>query len=322
MPAEWSARRRRTDPSSDVTWFEGAGAARLEHDKATVAEDQPNLRYVVRPDGSLSLVGDVTFKLRHGGPQRIPTRIDFPEDYPEREPRAYQTPKRFPRGSKHHFYDDGQACLWLDVETKWRSSDPDALRMFLDQLCLFYLRQLAMEANPNLPFPGPARGHGVFGYIEYLEERLRMPRRKLSRMLPAMSGGVYRNAPCPCGRRVRYRKCHREAIRRFKERADPRHQRLVIQELETIARSRTSRSRVVPGRDGTESGPLRRNETLSHSQPAGGRRQAGLPDHTPTASRARSVSHARCGPGREVLGGLVDTIGPLGLLAFGARHDG
>jgi len=223
-----------------VRWFEGAGAARLEHDKAVVAEDQPNLRYDVRQDESLSLVGEVTFRLRHGGPQTIPTRIDFPEDYPEREPRAYQTPRRFPRDGVHHFYDDGQACLWLDVETRWRPRDPDALRIFLDQLCLFYLRQLAMEANPKLAFPGPARGHGALGYIEYLEERLRMPRRTLPRMLPAMSGGVYRNAPCPCGRRVRYRKCHRDAIRHFREGVDPRYQRLVIQQLETNGRSRSS----------------------------------------------------------------------------------
>ena len=35
------------------------------------------------------------------------------------------------------------------------------------------------EANPKLPYPGPARGHGVAGYLEHLVERLRMPARDL-----------------------------------------------------------------------------------------------------------------------------------------------
>jgi hypothetical protein len=220
-----------------MSWFEGAGSARLEHDRGIVAEDQPALRYVVQGDGTLALIGDVTFALDSGTPQRIATRIIFPADYPQREPRAYQEPKRFPRDAEHHFYPDGRACLWLDVETRWRPTTSDALRAFLDQLTVFYLRQLMMEANPKLSFPGPWRAHGVAGHIEHLEERLRMRRRDLPRMRTALAGGVSRNAPCPCGKRIRYRKCHRDRIRLFHDRAEAGIGQLVLKELDAISES-------------------------------------------------------------------------------------
>lgn len=220
-----------------MRWFEGAGSARLEHDRAIVAEDQPALRYDVQGDGSLALVGDVTFALDSGTPQRIATRIVFPADYPEREPRAYQEPKRFPRDADHHFYPDGRACLWLDVETLWRPTEPNSLRAFLDQLTVFYLRQLVMEANPKLAFPGPWRAHGVAGYIEHLEETFRMLRSELPRMRTALAGGISRNAPCPCGKRIRYRNCHRERIRRFQDRAESGTMQQVLKELDAISES-------------------------------------------------------------------------------------
>jgi hypothetical protein len=226
-----------------MPWFEGAGQARLEHDQAIVSEDQPALRYTFERAGSISLVGDVTFALASGSPQRIATRIDFPADYPAHEPLAFETASRFRHDADHHFFTNDGCCLWLDVETKWRPGNPDSLRVFLDELKVFYLRQLMMEADPTLAFPGRSRGHGVTGYLEFLEERLRMPRRDMPRMLRAIVGGVSRNAPCPCGRRVRYRKCHRDPIRRFRARADPRYQRLVAEELEAIARSRSRATR-------------------------------------------------------------------------------
>ena len=206
-----------------MAWYEGAGQKRLEHDRAIVAEVQPDLRYSTELDGTLQLKGEVAFALPSGIPQRIATRIDFPADYPRREPRAYQEPKRFPRDADHHTYPDGQACLWLDVETRWRPNDAGGLRMFLDQLVVFYYRQLMMEADTSLPFPGPSRGHGPAGYLEHLEERFHLPRSSLAKMLPALNGGVHRNALCPCGRRVRYRKCHLDAVRRFRTRVLPEH---------------------------------------------------------------------------------------------------
>jgi hypothetical protein len=238
-------------------WFEGAGRARLEHDKAIVAEDQPNLAYVAQRDGSLALVGDFTFKLPSGSPQRIATRIEFPVGYPNHEPLAFETDRRFRHDADHHFYGNDRCCLWLDVETRWRSSDPGALRRFLDELKVFYYRQLMMEANPNLPYPGPSRGHGTLGYLEHLEERLRLRTVDLPRLIRALDGGVYRNAPCPCGRRIRYRKCHRRAIVRYRNSVAPEQHAKVIDALGKIKREEIRR------RDVNKPGSVRPSPRMS-----------------------------------------------------------
>jgi hypothetical protein len=83
---------------------------------------------------------------------------------------------------------------------------------------VFYLRQLAFDANPKAGYPGPWRGHGDAGVIEHLEDVFGMPSDDLPRMWRALAGGVYRNAPCPCGRRVRYRKCHRARVLAYRAR--------------------------------------------------------------------------------------------------------
>ena len=216
-----------------MRWFEGAGKARLEHDRRIVEREQPGLIYRTQPDGSLALVGSFFFKLASGTPQHVDTKIVFPDDYPNREPKAYEQAGRFPRDADHHLYPDGRACLWLDVESPWRPADPDALAGFLDQLRVFYWRQLMAEAEPRLGFPGKWRAHGAAGHLEYLAEVLRMPIDHLPTMARAIAGGVSRNAACPCGRpgRVRYRKCHGPAIRRFRDRVEPQNYADVIEAL-------------------------------------------------------------------------------------------
>lgn len=210
-----------------------------------ILADQPALRYIGYADGSVAFEGDYVFKLASGSPQRIPTRIEFTVRYPDEEPRALHLGSRFAHDGKHHFYGNGRCCLWLDVETRWKAADPEkSLQRFFDELKVFYLRQLMMEANPKLTWPGRARGHGFEGHLEHLEERLRMSLQQMPIMLRALEGGVHRNAPCPCGRRVRYRKCHRTAIVRFRKLADPRAQEQVVQLLRKIRSSKASRERL------------------------------------------------------------------------------
>lgn len=221
---------------------EGPARVLADDDRRLILEDQPELRYIPSPDGSVAFEGDFVFKLASGSPQRIATRIEFTVSYPDEEPRALHLGSRFAHDGNHHFYANGRCCLWLDVETRWKPADPQgSLKRFLDELKVFYLRQLMMEANPKLTWPGRARGHGFAGHIEHLQERLRMPLEKLPTMLRALEGGVNRNAPCPCGRRVRYRKCHRDVIVKFRRLADPRAQREVAQLLRRMKAAGASR---------------------------------------------------------------------------------
>jgi hypothetical protein len=130
-----------------VSWYEGAGAARLDHDLEIVASrEELALKFVSEPGEAGALVGTITVRLRSGIGYAVETRIEFPDDYPHSEPRAFETGGRFKHEIDRHFYPDGRACLWLEkFETQWRPDDPDALGIFLDQVLVFYLRQLASK---------------------------------------------------------------------------------------------------------------------------------------------------------------------------------
>lgn len=205
-----------------MSWWEGAGATRLARDKAIVAEVQPALRHEVRVDGEMALVGDFLLTTRVGVDHRIPTRIDFPATYPEREPTAYEVGGLFKKDIDRHFYSDtGACCLWLDVESPWRRDDPQALRVFLDQLLIFYHRQVMIEARVVDAFPGPQRSHGGYGYLDYLKERWAMTDAEVRRMRFALANQANPKAPCGCGSGTSYRRCHQGEVTRFLQRARP-----------------------------------------------------------------------------------------------------
>src|SRR5690606_20600881 len=111
--------------------------------------------------GRLAFTGPFRLVLASGSPRSVPTRIVIPHTYPTHEPLAYQVPPMWPHVPDRHFMEDGQICLWLDVESPWRADHPEALLAFLDQIAVFYLRQFIYDADPSRSFPGPARGHGL-----------------------------------------------------------------------------------------------------------------------------------------------------------------
>ena len=203
-------------------WWEGDGSARLAHDAAIVAATQPGLRHEEQASGLMALAGEVEVRTQSGIPHHIPTRVDFPPDYPGHEPVAIETGNRFPHIPDRHFYSepDGRCCLWLDVASEWRPRDADALIHFLDQLATFYHRQLILDVEPTAGWAGPEHVHGGGAYVEHLLGRLRMSPTDLRRMVPALAGGVSRNAPCPCRSGKRYRACHLTAVDAFLTRAN------------------------------------------------------------------------------------------------------
>lgn len=203
-----------------MAWYEGPGLARLENDRRIVA-GFPDLHHQVEPGGEMVLVGELVVRTKSGFPNRVPTRIEFPDAYPSQEPVAFELSGRFPHDLDHHFIDD-RPCLWIDIASRWDPNDPDGLDDYLRELLTFYLRQLAMEADPTLSYPGPSLPHGpTAAYVAYLSERLALPASGVRRMRSAIAGHLGRNAPCPCGRKRRYRKCHKFLVQDFRNRMKP-----------------------------------------------------------------------------------------------------
>ena len=65
------------------------GVARLAHDRALVEREYPALAYRFDDEaGTARLEGTLVYRAACGIPTDVPVRIDFPFDYPRREPRA------------------------------------------------------------------------------------------------------------------------------------------------------------------------------------------------------------------------------------------
>ncbi len=192
-------------------WFERNGGERLRSDEACIAATFPDLRYHIDEDaGRVLLEGLITLVAECGVPTRIPVRVEFPGDYPTREPRVYDASDRFPHEANRHFYSDGQCCLWLLPESRWNAEDPEGLVRFLEEVAVFFDRQLVYEVEGKGIWPGPQRGHSGDGYVEYVQELLGQDQQLLAVLAPifANKSSIGRNHRCPCGSGLKYKKCH------------------------------------------------------------------------------------------------------------------
>src|SRR5215213_2952469 len=109
-------------------WYErGEGVTRLAHDRALVEREYPALAYRFDDEaGTACLEGTLVYRAACGIPTDVPVRIDFPFDYPRREPRALDVGGLFEHSLNRHFAtDDGVCCLWLPPKSRW---DPLQIR--------------------------------------------------------------------------------------------------------------------------------------------------------------------------------------------------
>lgn len=211
-------------------WFQRDGGVRLQTDQALIAASPySTLAYCFDSGRSrYSLEGPIVYQSDSGIETRVTVRIVFPDSYPRQEPRVYDPVDRFVHDADGHFItdaeSDGRCCLWLDWETDWDPREPGALIRFIDQVALFFYRQLIFEERGRTDWPGPARGHGVDGYYEFLQDALRANVEELRGLLPALERyGLYpRYGTCPCGSGRPYRTCHLDAVRRVVERVGQR----------------------------------------------------------------------------------------------------
>ena len=204
-------------------WWDGRrGAERFARDKTIVAEEQPELRWV-EVDGAMRLEGNFIVKLASGIPERIWVVIVFPVDYPQREPSAFEPKGRFqPQDVVRHFFTaNGKCCLWLDVASPWRAGDREALRTFLDQLAVWFHRQLVYDSNPAAGWPGPEYAHSAEAYFQYFLEDWGLSETALVRLGRGFVGRLGSKDPCPCGSNAQYRRCHQPQIDRFRGRVSP-----------------------------------------------------------------------------------------------------
>jgi hypothetical protein len=197
-------------------WFErDAGDTRLAHDRKIISEKYPDLEFALNFRLQKAVLrGTITLKEEHSGiPTRVKTQILFPDDYPLSEPIAMDGLNQFPHIADRHFYQNGRCCLWLPLESQWKSEDKNTLLNFVDHVAVFFERQLMYDASGGIWGWGE-RGHGVAGYIEFLEEQLGGDFEKIEVFIPLLTGenSIYDKSKCPCGSSRNYDFCHKPKV--------------------------------------------------------------------------------------------------------------
>lgn len=196
-------------------WFErDEGDARLAYDRAFIAYDYPFLKYGLNFRlRQVFLSGVIVLRAECGIPTRIKTSIVFPDAYPEHEPLAYEVGNKFDHDIDRHFYRNGRCCIWLDAESEWKPHDPSALLNFLHQVSFFFERQLIYDADPQKRWAWGGRGHGIDGYIEFVQETLGGAS-LADIFMPLLSGkeAVSPNSACLCGSKRKFKNCHEKQI--------------------------------------------------------------------------------------------------------------
>jgi hypothetical protein len=204
LPRNWSGPK----------WFEtDEGDARLIEDRRLLSDKYPDLSFALNFRLQKAVLrGTITLKEENTRiPTTIRTKIILPDGYPEYEPFAFDDDDQFPHIADRHFYKNGLCCLWLPLESQWDPKDKVTFLNFVDQVALFFERQLMFDASGSWAWG--QRGHGVDGYIEFLEEQLG-GQQVIEAFSPLLFGKttVSNNSKCPCGNGRNYKSCHKQNV--------------------------------------------------------------------------------------------------------------
>lgn len=203
-------------------WYERDAGARFAADRALLANDYPLLQASIDHHKKLvSYEGDLSYEAQCGLPVCVRVRIELPKNYPEGEPKALDLSGRFIHDEDGHFFSGtNRCCLWLSVTSEWEGAAPSALRDFVDQVWVFFHRQLIFQASNRTEWPGKAWAHGREGYKEWIGEQLNLDRTTVDDLWPAFT--AFKEYPrydlCPCGSGKKFKWCHQDRVQELRER--------------------------------------------------------------------------------------------------------
>ena len=195
----------------------------MKRDSALVAKNYPSLEF--RTDhvrGRVELIGDIVLKADCGISTSIAVRLEFPHDYPAREPDVFDAERRFKAAEgkaleDRHIDSRGKFCLWLPPRSQWSTTDPDALLKLLDYVSEHLERQLTYDITSE--WPGGQYKHHSEGYAQFVAEEL-----GVSENSPFVDAVLFRSdnidpyETCPCGGVQKYKWCHRTKVLELRRR--------------------------------------------------------------------------------------------------------
>ncbi len=164
------------------------------------------------PGHGRRVVGVMALRLGEAPIEQIEVELRFGPAYPVVEPDVFDVAKRFAHDPDRHFMGD-RCCLWFDLESEWNAGDDKSLEAFMQQVAVFFTRQLIVDAG--FGWLGGQRPHGrIAADATIVAERVGLPLRQLATFGQALRGMFREDRACPCGSGTSYWLCHREEILR------------------------------------------------------------------------------------------------------------
>lgn len=187
----------------------GARLVRLRADRELLAREHPYLNYNLDEANVLGAArGVVPMLLPDGQIDAIEIEVEFDRLYPARPPRVREVAGCFAPDDDRHIVGDGYFCLYLREVDEPDLRTTYSLHVFMLDVVCFLEQQLIYERIGR--FPGPQWPHKRDAYALYIVEQLDSQSPEAAGPLWEVVRGAQpsRNAPCPCGCGVKYKKCH------------------------------------------------------------------------------------------------------------------
>lgn len=189
-------------------------------EEALLLESQfPELKLVEQTGEIPKIIGEVI--LRDVDGERIDSysiEMVCSSNYPQSFPFVFETNNRIPLNIDWHVHSDGHACLCSWPEEIIHCNKGINLESYLKKHVIpYFFNQKHREVNG---FFVKERAHGNEGNIEFLKEKFRTNNCKtILSCLEYIRANPEpdRTNNCFCGSGEKFRKCHREEFREFKE---------------------------------------------------------------------------------------------------------
>ena len=139
----------------------------------------------------------------------------IPLDYPKNLPYVFERGKKIPEGFDHVSY-DGTLCLGVPMEIRQSLLEDPSLGGFVERYLISYLYS-ASHFRKHGTYPYGDRGHGVDGIYEYYYDLFGIKDRSVvHQLLLLVYEDSYRGHHlCPCGSKLKLRKCHGPSLMRI-----------------------------------------------------------------------------------------------------------
>ncbi len=126
-------------------------------------------------------------------------QLKIPHNFPEGEPRLFETGGRIPKKDDMHVKSDDSCCF--EVWASWlaRNENPSPMDLLYGPIHDYFFSQYYFERFKKWPFGDYA--HGKLGIIQSFSDTLKCPvdEEKIERLLILFSDpGPKGNRPCPC----------------------------------------------------------------------------------------------------------------------------